>query len=260
MPVNLTEYFCLHRKFLLYNLILRNLKVRYRKSFFGMFWTILVPAGSALIYFAIFHFVLKVKMPNYLLYILAGLIPWTFFSTTLTVSLELLVNNFSLLNKVPLPPQALVLAEAATNMLNFLLSLPVLFAVIIITGASFDWTLLQLIPLTVCIFSMAYSFGLLLGLAFVFLRDLRYLTGLIMQFWFYLTPIMYSPDMIPENYRNLARLNPMFELLDGFHLAAVTNQWIGWDSWLRILLWVLALASVSFILLVKTRKKIVELL
>ena len=239
---------------------MRNLKIRYRKSFFGMFWTVLVPAGTALIYFAIFHFVLKVRMENYLLYILTGLIPWSFFSTTLAISLEIIVNNHGLLNKVPLPAHALVLAEGSTNILNFLLSLPVLLAVMILTGAAFTPALVQLVPLTGLLFLATYAIALLLSVLFVFFRDLRYLTGLVLQFWFYLTPIMYSPDMIPEQYRSWARLNPVFDLFDGFHKAVVTGEWISLESWGYMGGWTIIALILSFTLISSQRSRLVEIL
>lgn len=239
---------------------MRNLKVRYRKSFFGMLWTVLVPAGSTLIYFAVFHFVLKVRMENYLLYILTGLIPWSFFATTLSIGLEVIVGNFGLLNKVPLPPHSLVLAEAVTNMLNFLLSLPVLLVVILLTGAAPSWAILQTVPLTACLFLITYSFALLLGLSYVYFRDLRYLTGLVLQFWFYLTPIMYSPEMIPPEYKYYTRLNPVFEIFDGFHKAIVSQEWVSIDGWAQILIWTFAVYLVASVTLRKIHNRIVEIL
>lgn len=239
---------------------MRNLKIRYRKSFFGLMWTVLVPAGSTLIYFAVFHFVLKVKMENYLLYILSGLIPWSFFATTLSVSLEVIVSNHGLLNKVPLPAHSLVLAEASTNILNFILSFPVLLIVMFLTGSYPTVAFLQIIPLTFVLFLITYSFALMLGIAFVYLRDLRYLTGLVLQFWFYLTPIMYSPDMIPADYRPWAQINPVFEVFDGFHKAIVTNEWIALSMWTHMLLWMLLTVTLSYLLLARSRNRIVELL
>ena len=92
------EVFCLHRKFLLFNLIKRNLKLKYRQSYLGIFWTVLAPALNAGVYFVVFSFVMRVQLPHYLVFMFSGLLAWVFFSISLAHGMESIVNNYSLIS------------------------------------------------------------------------------------------------------------------------------------------------------------------
>jgi len=253
------EYFCLNRKFLIYNLVLRNLKVRYRKSFFGLFWTLLIPACSAGIYFLVFNYILKVQVPNYLLHILSGLIPWAYFTSSLA-SLEVVAANHELLGKIPLPPQALVLAESLTHFLNLVLSLPILIIAILLHDLPLSLTLLQYPLLALILGFTVHSTFLILSLGYVYFRDLKYLVPLVLQFGFYLTPIMYDIKMIPEQYRGLLGLNPMGHLFSAFHKIVVAQEWVPLTDWGIILGWSAVLSLLAFALYKKVRYSVVELL
>src|SRR5262249_37544767 len=147
----------LHRKFLVYNLVNRNLKIRYRKSFFGMLWTVLIPATQACVFYFVFTQVLKVKTPNYLLMLMSGLVPWTFFIASIMGGLECLVGNHSLLNKVQLPVQALVSAETVTTLVNLIFSLPILVVLLVFSDAPVGMGSLQYPVLLGFLYLMAYS-------------------------------------------------------------------------------------------------------
>lgn len=253
------DYFCLHRKFLLWNLISRNLKLRYRRSFFGLFWTLMIPAGSAGIYFVIFNFVLKVKVAHYLLMILCGLIPWTFFAACIT-GLEVIAVNHQLLNKIPLPIQSLVEAEVITHYTNLILSIPILLFAFLFSGLGFSWTMIQYPLLFGFLFLNGYSIALIFSLLFVFFRDLKYLSQLLLQFWFYLTPIMYEVKMIPPDFAFLIYLNPVGALFAGVHTAVVDQQWISAVDWTAIIGWSALMTSLSMLLLYRVRQNIVEII
>ncbi len=258
--MNIYEFMCLHRKFLVYNLILRNLKIRYRKSFFGMLWTVLIPAGSASIYYLVFEFVLKVKIDNYLLLILGGLIPWTFFSSSLSSSLEVIVANYGLLNKVPLPPNSLTIAEILTHFLNFALSLPIIAITFIFYQKIPTVYLIQFVPLTLLLLIITYSIGLIFGLIYAFFRDFRYLFQLILQFWFYLTPVMYTQSMIPEKFQVFLHLNPVAMIFIGFQKSLVFDKWLTPFEWLSITSWTLFAFFTAKYQFQKHSKRIVEIL
>lgn len=260
MHLIIWDYFCLHRKFLISNLISRNLKVKYRKSWLGMFWTILIPAGSALIYYVVFQQILNVKIDNYLLFIISGLIPWTFFASTVVSGMEVIVGNYSLLNKVPLPPQSLVVAESLTHYLNLVLSLPVLILVYFASGLPVDLSVLQYPILLLCLYVIAFPIALILGISFVYFRDLRHLVQLVVQFWFYLTPVMYSVKMIPEKYLIALFLNPVGLLFAGFHMSVVDHTFLDLNQIGTILFWILILNFIAIMMLRKLRYKIIEIL
>ncbi len=254
------EYFCYRRKFLLYNLISRNLKVRYRHSLLGMFWTVLIPAVTAAIFYVIFNYVFKVQIPHYLLFLLSGLIPWTFFSTAVPLGTESLVNNYNLLNKVPIPIHALLYAEALTHLLNLLLSIPVLIAAMVIFRVWPTWTMIQYPLLVGFLFLITYSFCIIFGLVYVYFRDLKHIITLLLQLWMYGTPVMYSSEMIPQRFRWVLAVNPVGTIFVGFHESLVGNKWLTSQEYLTIAAWVLFLLFLSKYMLNKMRDSIVEML
>jgi lipopolysaccharide transport system permease protein len=257
---HLSEFFGLNKKFLIYNLIIRNLKIKYRRSFFGMFWTVLIPAASALVYFVVFQFVMRVQIENYLLHIMAGLVPWTFLATSVVNSIDSLVGNHHLLNKVPLPTQSLPLAEVLTQFLNLLLSLPIVFVLMIATSSFAGWHIFQYLFLCGLLFLMVYSFSLLVAIGFVYLRDLKFLMTIVLQFWFYLTPIMYTTQMIPEKFKFLLWLNPVGLIFEGFQLSLISHQWLSLNSLFIIFTQILMFLGFAFLLNRRLKSNLVEML
>jgi lipopolysaccharide transport system permease protein len=254
----LHKYFCLDNLFLIYNLILKNLKVRYRGSLLGLFWTVLIPAFTSLIYFVIFKFILKVQVPNYLVFIMSGLIPWTFFSQTLAAGLESLVSNHTLLNKVPLPPQSLVLAESYTYLINLIFSLPVLLIVILFEGVELSFYSLQYFYFLFLLLILANSISIILSFLYVYFRDLKFLVSIVIQFWFYLTPIMYGKTMIPSNYLHLFYYNPIGIMFIALHESILEQKMVSLEYYLTATAWAVALLLISIFTLFKFESDVVE--
>ena len=254
----LTDAFCLNKKFLVYNLIKRNLKIRYRKSLLGMLWTVLIPAGSAAIFYLVLKNVMRVQREHYFIFILGAQIAWTFFNSSIAIAIESIVGNFSLLNKVPLPPQSLILAETLTLLLNLALSLPVLFVAMALLQVVPHLAFLQYFVLLGLLALLTYSLSLILALLYVYVRDLKHLTALILQFWFYLTPILYTEDMIPEGYRWLVGLNPVGKIFVGLQ-GAIAGKFLDPTEWAEVCAWTLVLFISSQVLLRSVRYKVVEI-
>ncbi|HRK09349.1 MAG TPA: ABC transporter permease [Pseudobdellovibrionaceae bacterium] len=243
------DIFCLERKFLAFNLIRRNLKIKYRHSIGGMLWTFLIPAASALVYFAVFKFVMRVQHEHYLTLLMAGLLPWTFFQTSVMNGLESIVGNRPLINKVPVPPQVFPLTETVTGFVNFALGLPIVAILALASGLSLSWSLLTLIPLLALLLIQAYSLSLLTGLAFVYLRDLKHALGIVLQTWFYATPIIYTQDMMPEKMRALVAINPVGMIFQGIQSAWGLAAPLTMENWLTAVGWTLALFGAALWLL-----------
>jgi lipopolysaccharide transport system permease protein len=258
MGSTLQRYFCLDNLFLIYNLVLKNLKVRYRGSWLGLFWTTLIPAFTSIVYFFIFKYILKVHIENYLVFIMSGLIPWTFFSQTLSAGLESLVSNHTLLNKVPIPPQSLVLSESYTYLLNLIFSLPVLIVIILLSQVPLSIYMLQYFIFTFLLFILANSASIILSFLYVYFRDLKFMVSIVIQFWFYLTPIMYAKSMIPPQYFNLFYLNPIGIIFISLHESILEPKLIPGAYYLASIGWTLAFLLLSIVVLIKYESEIVE--
>lgn len=248
----LNKYFCLENKYLIQNLIQRNMKIRYRGSWLGVLWTVLIPAMTSLVYFIIFKFILRVSIPNYLLIIFSGLIPWTFLSQTLVSGVESLVANQSLLNKVPLRPNSLTLSEGITYFINLMLSLPVLIAAMLYYKVPISFYTIQYFIFLGLLFLFTYSLSIILSYGFVYFRDLKFLLGIILQFWFYLTPIMYDKNLIPEKYFNLIYLNPLGPIFLGFHDSILNPDFVNTNYYLAAIAWLMVLIPISYFLTKKS--------
>jgi lipopolysaccharide transport system permease protein len=256
--IGFKDFLCLNKKFLIYNLITRNLKLRYRKSYVGILWTMLIPAANAIVYNVVFEYIMKVQVPNYLLFLLSGLLPWAFFSNSLINGMESLVGNQSVLNKVPIPAYSFTLAETLTAFTNFLLALPVMGVMLFIFDVPFN--IYQcFIPVAILLLLLqAYGLSLILAYVFVYFRDLRHLLSIILQIWFYLTPILYSAKMIPAKLEFVNWINPVAPIFHLFH-RALGSEGVANDSLYIIpFVWTAVILIVSLLVVRKFNQEVVE--
>lgn len=255
---SLREFFCLHKKFLVYNLVSRNLKVKYRRSLLGVFWTLLAPLCSALVYYLVFKVIIKVQKPDYLVVIFSGVMAWSYFSNTLTEGVSHYVDLQALISKISIPLQVFNFVGATTNMVTLILSIPVVVAVALLHGKVFSWSFLLLPFYMACLALIAYSLSIICAVCFVFFRDLRQAIGILLQLLFYATPVLYTVSMIPEEYRWILLLNPL-----GYLIPLMQQSFLGENpqnllDLLHPLLWALSLSFASALLLRKFRWKVVE--
>lgn len=201
---------------------------------------------------------MKVKLPNYLYFVLSGLIPWNFFSASILSGMETLVWNQGILNKVPVPPYVFPLSEVLTGFINFLLALPILILVGILTHA--QWTFQQFFVLYffLLLLLQAHSISLMLGFIYVYLRDLKHATVILMQIWFYLTPILYNREMIPEKYQYLLNLNPVGRIFDAIHTLLLDGGPITLNMFVIPTTWTLGLFVFAFLMTRKFNSSVVE--
>lgn len=216
MTIPFYEFFCLNRKYVLLNFLSRNLKIKYRRSAFGYLWTLLIPLAQVAIYFFVYKLVLKVEIDNYLSYIVSGILPWVFFVSSVNESMESLVASHGLLTHAPVPIQIFPASCTVTNFVNFLPSIPIIFLVTAVENPhAISATWFWVIPLSCLLFIFTYALSFLLACLYVFLRDLKHLIGIAIQLWMYVTPVLFSADMVPERFRWLVLANP----LSGFFIC-----------------------------------------
>lgn len=212
----LSDFLCLRNKYVLLNLLSRNLKLKYRKSIFGYLWTLLIPLSQAIIFYFVYRVVLKIQIENYVSFIISGLLPWVFFVTSLNESMESLVGNHHLLLHAPIPIQVFPASVTHTNFINLLPSIPLIFLVYIVdVHAIPGWHSLLILPLCILLFIYTYALSFLLACLYVYLRDLKHLINIVIQLWLYLTPVLYRAEMIPKEYRWVVSANP----IAGFFIA-----------------------------------------
>lgn len=201
---------------LLQQLVLRDIKIKYRRSFLGYLWSLMNPLLMMCILTMIFSYVFRFDIPNYPLYLITGQIVFGFFSESTTVAMSAVLNNAGLLKKVYLPKVVFPLASVISSFINMLFSLAAIFIVMAATDVSLQWTLL-LLPLGLAIlFIFSLGVGLALSALSVYFRDMFYLYGVLTTAWSFATPIFYPVNIIPQELRYILYYNPLYYFLDFF--------------------------------------------
>ncbi|MBM3250563.1 MAG: ABC transporter permease [Candidatus Omnitrophica bacterium] len=193
----------------LWDLARKQLKAKYAGSRLGLWWAVVAPLLLAASINFVFSAVFKVQMPNYTLFVLSGLIPWVFSSCALTECATSFLDNASLLKQATFPRELIPLSSVLANLLNFLIGLIFLLPVFIIFNPR---VVLGILPLAAAIglhFFFLAGLGLIFSVTTVFLRDLVHFLSVAFTAWFWVTPIFYSLDMLPDHLRVFAFLNPM---------------------------------------------------
>lgn len=198
-------------------LVGRQLKARYRGSFLGFLWTVLNPLLLMAVYALVFRVYVRIEVPNYALFLLCGLLPWSFFATSLSEGVNAVVSGGTLVTKSLFPAHILPTVTVIANLVNYLLSLPVLAGFMAFYGVPFHVSLLAF-PLVVLLQTM-FTWGLTLALASinVHFRDVQHILTNVLALWFFLCPIVYSTDHIPESMSLMQALNPLGVLVDTYH-------------------------------------------
>jgi ABC-2 type transport system permease protein len=198
-------------------LVLRDLKVRYRRSAIGFLWTMLQPLAMMLVLQMVFSHLFRFSIEeNYTVYVLAGLLFWNFFSQSIVASMNSLRGNAGLLSKVPVPIAVFPLATVISGVINLLLALIPLLALMVLTGHPLQPALLFL-PVAILIAAVfTLGAGLLLSPLAVFFGDVVELVGVAMTLLLYLTPVIYPMSIVPARFLWVVRFNPVRSILEVF--------------------------------------------
>jgi ABC-2 type transport system permease protein len=208
----------IHRE-LIWAVAQKELKVRYKRSVLGFLWALLNPALMMVVLTLVFGTLMRFAIDHYAVFLLSMLLPWTFFSQCLSYSVESIVQNGELLKKVKVARVVFPVASVVSNIINFLLSLLPLMLLIVLMRFPLHWTWFYLpVPmLGLFLFTLGASF--LFATINVFYRDVSHIIQIVLQAWFYFSPIIYSLDFVPAKYHWIFRLNPLLYVLNGFRLS-----------------------------------------
>jgi lipopolysaccharide transport system permease protein len=195
---------------LLFVLVGKEFKVRYKNTALGYFWSVLHPLAFAGVLFVLFKVIVKIRMEDYLLFLISGLFAWQWFSNSINAATAFFLSNSSLILKIRFPRFFLVLAGVMSDMVHFLISIPVLVVFMLGYGRYPSPAWLWGVPiLAAAQFLLTYGVALMMATSNLFLRDLGRLTSILTMLWFYVTPVVFQPEMVPEAYRWMLYVNPM---------------------------------------------------
>ena len=224
----------LQHRVLIQSLVSRELKARYRGSALGFLWSFIHPLMLLGVYTFVFTYIFtpmraEASGQPYALFLFCGLLPWTWFSSSLSEAVNSLVLGGNLIKKLIFPAEILPVVSVISNMINFLLSLPIYIVFwLIFKGEGLTWHVLEL-PLVMAVqFVLTLGFGLFLAAIAVHYRDARDLLTNVLTLWFFASPVIYSRSFIPTNLLWMINLNPMTHILDGYHQVIFEGGLIPW--------------------------------
>jgi len=229
---------------LIQSLVARELKARYRGSVLGFFWSFINPLLLLLIYTFVFTVVLPGIHPKeiepYALFMFCGILPWTWFSSSLLEASNVLIAGGNLIKKVLFPAEVLPIVTVLSNMVHFLLGLPILAAFLVYYRAPLQWSELVWFPVVVLVqLVLTTGLALVLSALTVHFRDIKDILANVVTFWFFATPIIYPMTLAPGIGRALLNLNPVT------HLAISYQEILFYQGSFGHWKWLLALGVVS---------------
>jgi lipopolysaccharide transport system permease protein len=266
---------------LLFNLTTREVRGKYKRTIFGQLWSLANPLFLMLIYTFIFGFIFKSNPPPgdpsglniFALWLLCGLLPWTFFSAVISSGASSLVENANLIQKVSFSRIVLPLSLVGSSVYNWLFEMAVLLIAISIAGGFvLPWLpVLILVMLLLALF--AAGVGLLLSIANVHFRDTQYLLSILLQFWMYLTPIIYPVELVrkesgklgglfgtPISLESVYNINPMVHFINLFRALIYDNRWPDPQEWLICAAWAIGTFAVGMAVFRRNERGLAEAL
>lgn len=258
---DIASFFCLDKSYLASLLVRRNLKVKYRDSYFGYFWSLLLPLFQSIIFFFLYNIVLRVPVENYFVFLITGYFLWTFFVTTITESIDSLIAAKSLITNIKLPLQIFPATMTYTNLIHLILVLPVIIVSLLLFHVELGWRILFSLPLLFTFSIFTYLISFILSQTYILFRDLKYVISVLLQALLYMTPIFFTMDLVPTKFQPLLILNPLsgFFVLWQWSFGLVELQFPG--LWLfHIVVSFLLISALAGLVYRKLTKHIVEYL
>ncbi len=195
---------------MIFSLIRKDLRGRYKGSALGFLWTFLNPLLQLIVYTIVFSELFPTNIEKFYIFLFIGLVPWLFFNTSLVGGATSIVSQENLIKKIYFPREVLPVSYVTSAFVNMLLTFVVIFAVLIISGYGIRFQILWALPVVMFVeYILALGIAMLTSALTVYFRDLEYVLGIIVMLWMYLTPILYEVETIPEKYRHLIFINPM---------------------------------------------------
>lgn len=195
---------------MIFSLVRRDLKGRYKGSALGFFWTFLNPLLQLCVYTIVFSIILRNDIEDYYLFLFVALVPWLFFSVSVSGGSSCIRSQQDMVKKIYFPREVLPISFVTSQFVNMLLSLLVVLVIVLLSGRGLNFQALLCMPVVMIVeYMLCLGSALIISSATVYIRDLEYLSGIITMAWQFLTPIMYSITIVPDRLMSLFMLNPM---------------------------------------------------
>jgi lipopolysaccharide transport system permease protein len=225
--------------------IVREFQAKYRNSLLGALWSILNPIAMIAVYTVIFSQIMRAKLPGvdstfaYSIYLCSGILTWSLFSELTNRCINIFLDHANLIKKINFPRLCLPLIVLGSALLNFTIIFGFFTLFLVLSGNFPGWSFIAIFPILLIQMMFAMGLGLSLGILNVFFRDIGQFFGIFLQFWFWLTPIVYPITILPEQIRHVIELNPLTQLITAYQNILVHNLWPDWST-----LWPVGLVAI----------------
>lgn len=204
-----------YREFLKSN-VKKDIRGKYKGSFLGVLWSFINPLLSVLVYAIVFPYIMRIKVENYLIYLITGIIPWTFFISSINMGLISVLSNADIIKKVYFPRIILPISTVTSCLVNFLISCVIIVLFCLGSGLGISFQILWLPLIALIQYVMLLGFTFILSAIEMYMRDIEHIVNFILSMAFYVTPILYTPDIFPEKLAWVLKVNPMAYLVNAY--------------------------------------------
>ena len=199
---------------MLRNLVIRDLRGRYKNSALGFLWTFLNPLFQLIIYTFVFSVIMPMAIDKYYIHLFVALVPWIFFSSCMTGGSRVILDQQDMVKKIYFPREILPLSFTTSQFINMILSMCVTFLIVICSGHGINPRAVLCLPIVFVVqYLLCLGIVMICSAITVYLRDMEMILGVVSFAWMYLTPVIYSENYVPERYRALYNLNPMTPII-----------------------------------------------
>ena len=202
---------------MIYNLVKKDLRTRYKGTVLGFFWTFINPLLQLLIYSLLFSTIMRINLEQYELYLFIGLIPWMFLATALPEAARSIITNQNLIKKIYFPRAVIPLSVVTSAFVNMIFSMLVVLAALMVSGRGVSINVIYLPLIMMIEYLFVLGIAMIVSAVTVYFRDVEHILGIIIMGWFYATPIVYTMEYVPQKFLWLFNLNPMLPIINGYH-------------------------------------------
>ena len=202
----------------------KEIRGKYKGSFLGVLWSFLNPLLQVAVYAIVFPYIMRVKTPDYLQYLIVGIIPWTFFTTVLNQGMIAVRMNAGIIKKVYFPREILPISVALSGLVNFFISCIIVLLFCLFGGLGISWHLLLLPIFAVIQFFLSLGIVMALSAINIYIKDIEYIVQFLINMLFYATPILYPTTLFPERLRWILYVNPLTELVEAYRDIFMYHQ------------------------------------
>lgn len=244
--------------------IQREFQSKYRNSLLGAAWTVLNPLAMIVVYTVIFSQVMGSRLPGatstfgYSIYLCAGVLTWGLFAEITTRSQSVFLEHANLIKKLQFPRICLPIIVVLNALINFSIIFGLFTVFLVLSGSFPGWPFLALLPVLLLLVLLAVGLGIILGVLNVFFRDVGQFFGILLQFWFWFTPIVYPANALPAQFRDLLDWNPMTAVIGACQTILVRGQLPDWSSLLPAALLALGCCALGLQLFRKRAGEMVD--